>query len=60
MPFSLISQNVCAAAYPPPVGLLREGFWRWVGGSTVFPAAFFFIFFIFCRRKNSFLFGVQF
>jgi hypothetical protein len=44
MPF-LILQNVCAAAYPPPLGFLCEGFWRRVGGSTVFHEGFFFIFF---------------
>jgi hypothetical protein len=34
--FFLIAWNGCAYAYPPPFGFLCEGFWRWVGVSTVF------------------------
>jgi tellurite resistance protein TehA-like permease len=44
MPFSLISQNVCAAAYPPPLGFLCWGFRGAVGGSTVFHDVFFLFF----------------
>jgi hypothetical protein len=44
--FFLVSPNVCAAAYPPPLGFLRVGFWRRVGGSTVFGAGFFLFFLV--------------
>jgi hypothetical protein len=40
-----ISWNVCTAAYPPPLGFSCVGFWRRVGGSTVFHEGFFLFFF---------------
>jgi hypothetical protein len=47
MPFSQISQNVCTAAYPPPLGFSCVGFWRRVGGSAVFCDVFLFFLFFF-------------